>query len=201
MKDNTKITNKVIKFGNFRWVVSGAIFAFIIALCFVSPKSSGDDVFNDHFVAFEDQLSAELDLTLSTRGAGDDDAHASLRLIREGMEYYNNKEYEKAIPIFQEYLEDHKDASDYNQIKFYLAVSFLGQGEAHRSISMFEQLTSVSEASIQEDAKWYLSLAYTRTGDVDKARTQLEELASSSDKYRSKVEKILNPTKTKVAFR
>ena len=203
MKESTKVTNKVIKFGRFRWVAAGAIFAFIVALCFVSPSPDGEHVFENNFMAFEDNISEELDLMLSTRGAGDnDETHNSLRMIREGMEHYNNKEYDKAIPIFQEYLEKNQDASDYNQIKFYLAVSFLSQGESARSVRMFEELVQDTQSELKEDSKWYLSLAYTRTGKVDEAKAQLQELASSQ-KYGSKVEKILDPTKskTKVAFR
>lgn len=199
MEKSTKTTNKVIRFGRFRWIAAGAIFAFIAALCFVSPSTS-DNVFDNNFMAFEDNISAELDLMLSTRGAGDEEGHASLRIIREGMEYYNNKEYDKAIPIFQEYLEKNKEASDYNQIQFYLAVSFLGQGETERSAKLLEQLAQAGDAELKEDSKWYLSLAYARTGDNDKAKAQLEELASS-EKYGSKVDKILNPSKTKVAFK
>ncbi|BDS13380.1 tetratricopeptide repeat protein [Aureispira anguillae] len=198
MKNTTKTTNKVIKSSPFRWIAAVAIFALIAGLCFIN-FSNEDQVYEDHFVAFEDELSEEMDLMLSTRGAGDE-SYTSLRMIREGMEHYNNKEYDKAIPIFQEYLEKNTEASDYNEIKFYLGVSFLGQGEAERSAKIFEAIAQLEGQRFQEDAKWYLSLAYARTGDTDKARAQLQDLASS-EKYGAKAEKILNPTKTKVAFR
>lgn len=200
MKKTTKISNKVIKFGRFRWIAAGAIFALIAVLCFVKPSNSSEQVFDDNFIAFEDNISEELDLMLSTRSAGDEESHGFLRMIREGMEHYNNKEYDKAIPIFEEYLEKNKDASDYNQIKFYLAVSFLGQNETEKSAKMFEDLAQLAGKEIQEDSKWYLSLAYARIGKTAEAKTQLEELASS-EKYGTKVSKILNPSKTKVAFR
>lgn len=201
MEKTSKTSNKVIKFGRFRWVAASAIFSLIVLLCFVKPPTANNEqVFDNNFMAFEDNISAELDLMLSTRSAGDDEAHASLRMIREGMEHYNNKEYDKAIPIFEEYLEKNKDASDYSQIKFYLAVSFLSQGETERSVKMFEDLTQLTNDMIQEDSKWYLSLAYARIGKTEKAKAQLEELASS-EKYGTKASKILNPAKTKVAFR
>jgi len=199
MKKTTKTSNKVIKFGRFRWVAAGAIFALIAGLCFVKPPSN-EQVFDNNFMAFEDNISQELDLMLSTRSAGDDESHASLRMIREGMEHYNNKEYDKAIPIFEEYLEKNQDASDYNQIKFYLAVSFLSQNETERSAKMFEDLAQLAGEEVQEDSKWYLSLAYARIGKTAEAKAQLEELASS-EKYGAKASKILNPSKTKVAFR
>jgi TolA-binding protein len=200
MKKTTKKSNKVIKFGRFRWVAASAIFALIAVMYFVKPSNNNEQVFGDNFIAYEDNISAELDLILSTRSAGDDEFHASLRMIREGMEHYNNKEYDKAIPIFEEYLEKNKDASDYNQIRFYLAVSFLGQNETERSAKMFEELMQLAGEEIQEDSKWYLSLAYARIGRTAEAKAQLEELASS-EKYGTKVAKILNPSKTKVAFR
>jgi tetratricopeptide (TPR) repeat protein len=200
MKSTTKMSNKVIKFGRFRWIAAAAIFALIAVFYFVKPSNNSEDFFNDNFIAFEDNISEELNLRLSTRSVNDNESHGFLRMIREGMEHYNNKDYEKAIPIFEEYLEKNKDASDYNQIKFYLAVSFLGQNETERSAKMFEDLTQLAGKEIQEDSKWYLSLAYARIGKTAEAKTQLEELASS-EKYGDKVTKILNPSKTKVAFR
>lgn len=198
MKKTTKISNKVIKFGRFRWIAASAIFALITVLCFVKP-STNEQFFDDNFMAFEDNVSEEVNLMLSTRSAGDEESHAFLRMIREGMEHYNNKEYDKAIPIFEEYLEKNQDASDYNQIKFYLAVSFLGQNETERSAKIFEDLVQIAGTEIQEDSKWYLSLAYARIGKKAAAKAQLEGLASS-EKYGTKASKILNP-KTKVAFR
>jgi TolA-binding protein len=200
MKKTTKISNQVIKFGRFRWIAASAIFALIAVLCFVKPSNNNEDLFEDNFIAFEDNISEEVNFMLSTRSAGDDESHAFLRMIREGMEHYNNKEYDKAIPIFEEYLEKNQDASDYNQIKFYLAVSFLGQNETERSAKIFEDLVAIAGAEIQEDSKWYLSLAYARIGKTAEAKAQLEELASS-EKYGTKASKILNPSKTKVAFR
>jgi TolA-binding protein len=202
MENTNKTSNKVIKFGRFRWIAAAAIFTLIAGLCFVSPPNS-DQVFENNFMAHEDNISQELDMMLSTRSAGhndNDESHASLRMIREGMEYYNAKEYEKAIPIFQEYLEKHKEASDYEQVEFYLAVSFLSQGETERCAKILTQLAKTSDLALQEDAKWYLSLAYARNGQTDEARTQLESLATS-DKYAAKANKILNPSNTKVAFR
>lgn len=193
MKEPTKTTNKVIKFGRFRWVAASAIFALIAVLYFAfSPQS------DQNFMAAEDNISE--DLMLSTRGANKEDSHTSPRMIREGMEYYNAKDYGKAIPIFQEYLEKNKDASDYDKIEFYLAVSFLSQGETERSAKMLEQLTKVEDQELQEDVKWYLSLAYARNGQTDNAKVLLESLVTT-DKYGAKANKILNPAKTKVAYR
>jgi tetratricopeptide (TPR) repeat protein len=200
MKRTTKISNKVIKFGRFRWVAAAAIFALIAVLCFIEPASNHEQVFDNNFIAFEDKVSEEIDLMLSTRSVGDDESHAFLRMIREGMEHYNKKEYDQAIPIFEEYLEKNTVASDYNQIKFYLAVSFLAQNETEKSAKIFENLAQLDGEEIQEDSKWYLSLAYARIGKKAEAKAQLEELASS-EKYGTKASKILNPSKTKVAFR
>ena len=197
MKKTTKTSNKVIKFGRFRWVAASAIFALIAGLCFVSPTN--DQVFDDNFMAFEDNISEELDLMLSTRSA-ESEIPESLLNIRKGMEHYNNKEYDQAIPIFIDYLENNSDASDYSQIEFYLGVSYLSNQETDRSTEIFQKLLNDDDQMIQEDSKWYLSLAYARTGKIEDAKKQLEALASS-ERYGTKAQKILNPTKPKVAFR
>jgi tetratricopeptide (TPR) repeat protein len=198
MKNTTKTSNRVIKFGRFRWVAASAIFALIAGLCFVSPPNN-DQVFDNNFMAFEDNISEELELMMSTRAA-DGEVPESLLNIRKGMEHYNSKEYDQAIPIFIDYLENNKDASDYSQIEFYLAVSYLSKQETDRSTELFEKLINIDDQMIQEDSKWYLSLAYARSGKVEDAKKQLEGLASS-ERYGAKAQKILNPTKTKVAFR
>lgn len=195
MKETTKASR-------LSWIVAGAVLVLLAGFYFsnsVNP-STNEQIFAAFFTPFEDEISEELDLMLSVRSAGEEDAVASLRMLREGMEHYNNKEYDKAIPIFQEYLEKNSDASDYNQIKFYLGVSFLSQGETERSAKIFEELVDLDDQELKEDAKWYLSLAYTRSGATDKAKVQLQDLASS-EKYSKRAEKILNPTKSKVAFR
>lgn len=201
MKKTTKAAQKVIKFGRFRWLAAFGIFGLIASLCFVVPSdSNGDQIYADNFAAPSDEISEEIDLMLSTRSGEDSEENKILRFIREGMEYYNSKEYDKAIPIFQRYLAEYPTASDFHQVKFYLAVSFLSNGETDRSVALLEELRENDDQVIQEDARWYLSLAYARTGANDKARTQLEAL-SDSERYGSKANKILNPNRTKVAFR
>jgi tetratricopeptide (TPR) repeat protein len=200
MEKHIKTTNKVIKFGRVRWVAASAIFALIAGLCFVSPPNN-EQVFDNHFMAFEDNISGELDLIISTRGASDDTPQ-SILLIKEGMDLYNEKDYNKAIPIFKDYLKNNTNASDFNQIELYLAVSLLSNGETEQSTVILEKLVALNKRIIKEDATWYLSLAYARTGKIDEAKVQLENL-SNSEKYSDKVNKILDPTKTKdkVAFK
>lgn len=187
MKPSNNPSSKTTQPNSMRLLAVAGVFAVAVGLYLFIPQG--------------DNLSPSNNITLSTRGgSGDDKEHASLRIIREGMEYYNNKEYDKAIPIFQEYLEKNKEASDYYQIQFYLAVSFLNQGETERSAKLLEQLTKVSDKMLQEDAKWYLSLAYARTGENEKAKEQLQDLVNS-ERYAAKAEKILDPNKTKVALK
>ncbi len=200
MKEPTNTTNKASNFGPFRWVAvaTSLIFVLMAVFYFTSSQNSDQDL-DSNFMASEESIST--DLMLSTRGTDSGDDHAAaLRMIREGMEYYNAKEYAKAIPIFQEYLEKNKDASDYNEIEFYLAVSFLSQGETERSAKMLEGLTKVEDQAMQEDVKWYLSLAYARNGHTDESRALLESLVTT-EKYGAKANKILNPSKTKTAYR
>jgi len=190
-----KTTKKVIKFGRFRYAAASLIFALIAGLCFVSPPEDTEQVYNDNFMAYEDGITEELDLMLSTRSGGEDDeATKALRKIKEGMEFYNNKEYTQAIPIFKEYLSNNKDASDYDEIDFYLGVSYLSKGEADKGTDIFERLVDSEDQGVQEDAKWYLTLAYARAKKVDEAKTLLKELVDS-EKYGAKASKILNPTR------
>jgi tetratricopeptide (TPR) repeat protein len=150
-------------------------------------------------LALERTLDNQRNWLLETRGNKEASPLNSWSEIREGIEYYQNKDYAKAIPIFQDYLENNTEASDYFKIEFYLAVSYLGQGETERSTALLEELVQNNNAAIKEDATWYLSLAYTTIGETEAAKQQLESLVEST-KYAVKVRKILHPTKTNVAL-
>ncbi|MCH2021034.1 MAG: hypothetical protein MK207_01035 [Saprospiraceae bacterium] len=194
MKNSVKTTNKIIKFGRFRWVAATAILALIGSLCFISPPNN-DEVFNKHFIAFEDNISDELNLLISTRGPNEDTPHAIL-LIKKAMNFYNQKAYNKAIPIFEEYLNNNSDANEFNQIELYLAVSLLGIGETSKSTFILEKLVASEKKTFRDDATWYLSLAYAHASKITAAKAQLKNL-SNSKKYSSKVDKILDPTRSK----
>lgn len=197
-----KKTKKVIKFGKFKWVAASAIFAVIAGMCFIAPPTDNQEVFENNFMAYEDDITQELDMMLATRGAGDenDEARKELQKMRDAMAHYNNKEYVAAIPMFKTYLKENPDAHDVQDIKFYLAVSFLGNKQTTDSKPILEELVQSTNQELKEDAQWYLSLTYARMEQPDAARELLKEL-TSSEKYGAKADKILNPAKQNVVFK
>ena len=181
------------------WLFVSSTLILLIGCCvfyFLSPSEQEKNVANS--MVFNDNLEDKSEWMLATRNSKTT-AEASFLEIREGIEYYQNKAYDKAIPIFQDYLENNAAASDYNTIEFYLAVSYLGQGETERSTVLLEKISRSDNKTLKEDAIWHLSLAYARIGDVDAAKEQMELLVDSK-KYAAHVHKLLHPSKTNVAI-
>jgi tetratricopeptide (TPR) repeat protein len=192
--------NKVIKFGRFRYAAAGAIAVMIVSLCFVKPNASGEAVYQDNFMAYEDMVSGELDLMLNTRSGGEDDEMTkALRELKKGLNFYNDNNYQEAIPYFETYTQNNPKARDHDDINFYLGVSYMGESQIEKGAATFEQLTNSKNNGIQQDAKWYLALAKAKQGDQEGAKALFVEL-KSSEKYGAKATKILNPA-PRAAFR
>lgn len=197
---NNKKTNKVIKFGRFRYAAASVIVVMIISLCFVKPNASGDAVYQDNFMAYEDVISGELDLMLNTRSGGEDDEMTkALRELKKGLNFYNENNYKEAIPYFENYVNTNPDARDYEDINFYLGVSYMGESQMDKGAAIFEQLTDSKNSDIQQDATWYLALAKAKQGDQEGAKALFVAL-KDSEKYGAKANKILNPA-PRAAFR
>lgn len=192
----TSKKNKVIKFGRFRYAAASAIAGVIVLLCFAQPMSNEQQVFDSNFVAYEDAISSDLDLMLNTRSAGgeDDAVTKSMRGLKQGMEAYNSQQYEVSAAAFEKYLAENPGANDFNQVDFYLAVSYISTNKTTEATQKLERLAAAKNPTIKEDAKWYLALVYARQGEKSAAKTLLADL-QSSEKYGAKANKILNPTR------
>lgn len=81
------------------------------------------------------------------------------------LNYYTNKDYKKAIPLFQQLYEQHNDTLSL----FYCGIAQLGNQQFEASINRLESVRN-QIPNLQSQANWYIFLAYIGKGDVNAAQ-------------------------------
>jgi Flp pilus assembly protein TadD, contains TPR repeats len=92
-------------------------------------------------------------------------------------ELYNNKEYKRALPLFEKLL-----LSDSTNARLRL-----GAGICHLELQQLDaartQFLSIIEAKdfrLQHQANWYMALTYLKTGNVEAAQKYLNPIVVNS---------------------
>lgn len=111
--------------------------------------SANEKLFAEHYVA-----DPGLPVAMS---ATDDPAFA------DAMVSYKEGEYAKARAKWSPLLQQ-EPTND--TLRYYIASSWLAEGDAEAAIPMFEGLASNPGSVFQAHARWFLFLAYVRTGDI-----------------------------------
>ena len=169
------------------WAAAAIIGILLFAGLFYLP-SSQNDVFADNFEAYEDVLSRDVEIVLSERGAALD--IEVLEQLQVALKDYQNKDFTKAIPVFEQYLKS--SAKDYKgeEVQFYLAIANLGANNTQKAIAQFDNLLKGESPKFREDVQWYLALAHIKNKDFSIAKSLLKELESNS-KYAKQAKSIL----------
>lgn len=103
-----------------------------------------------------------------TRGDNQDDSTEKMAFVA-----YETSDYAGAIALFTQ-LREEKQAG---YIDFYLAQSYLGEGQLENAIAFFKRI-SAHTADFAEEARWYLALAYLKNEDKERAVQQLKAIVS-----------------------
>jgi Tfp pilus assembly protein PilF len=95
------------------------------------------------------------------------------------MEYYNNKKYGLAIPIFET---NNPDSS--TLINLYLSISYIKTGNPDKAIANLETtLNNSKNDNIMSATRWYLILAYLSKDDISSARKELKSYLNHNYPY------------------
>jgi tetratricopeptide (TPR) repeat protein len=108
--------------------------------------------------------------------------------LTTAMKLYNNKEYVRAIALFEEIL---KHDSTKIGINLYSGISHMEIKEYTKANERFQQILYNQPNPFVESAKWYLGMCYLMTNNRDKAEEQFESLADSKGFYQSDARRIL----------
>ncbi|MEM9686606.1 MAG: tetratricopeptide repeat protein [Bacteroidota bacterium] len=103
-----------------------------------------------------------------TRGDNQDDSTERMAFVA-----YEASDYAGAIVLFTQ-LREEKQAK---YIDFYLAQSYLGEGQIENAIASFKRI-STNTSDFAEEARWYLALAYLKNEDKERAVQQLTAIVS-----------------------
>lgn len=99
-------------------------------------------------------------------------------LLFEAEAFLDQKNYDKALPLLEEYLESNPGQTT---VLCAVGVCRLVVGDVERAKTIFEGL--VDNPLFQYEAYWYLGLAYLKQENIAAARRYLEKIDSNSSRY------------------
>ncbi|MGB3467084.1 MAG: tetratricopeptide repeat protein [Cyclobacteriaceae bacterium] len=98
-------------------------------------------------------------------------------LLVRAQELFENKEYEEAIPLFDEILSTNTESTA--TVLIYKGISQMESGQVENALPTFIQL---KESDLLDASKgyWYMALVYIKMGKVQDAKVILEKIKSES---------------------
>lgn len=108
------------------------------------------------------------------------------------MNLYNNKEFEKAIQLFEEVLQKDNELIGAN---LYSGISHMEVKEYNSANQRFQRIIDAQPNPFVESARWYLGVCYIMTNERSKAAEQFEILADFEGYYNGDAKKILKRIK------
>jgi tetratricopeptide (TPR) repeat protein len=116
------------------------------------------------------------------------------RMLENGMNSYNLKNYDQAIADFNNFLEVDADNKNNAEVKFYLGVSYLAKNQLQAAKELFTQLIKKdNKHSFRAEAEWYLALTLLKSRELDEAKKLLKDMAKDKKDhpYQAKAKVIL----------
>ena len=93
---------------------------------------------------------------------------------------YDAKQYEKAIALYKQSLEDFKnDKLVYNMILSNLGHAYQRIEDTQNAAVYFEKAASATDSPIREDALFNLGLMYAKLGEAAKSQENLQEILNN----------------------
>lgn len=177
-----------------RLFAAAASLVFILSLAWYYSNNSTINYQQEYAVAFEqynNTLSKAVQLELSEQGFGGNPDEEALQKILVAMEAYDNKKYDQATTLLQQFSKAHPTNTYQNKIELYLGLSYLETNQVEKSIMQFQALSSKENAN-SVVAEWYLALAYLKIKKIKKAKTSLNKLKKlDGNPYQKKATSLL----------
>lgn len=96
-------------------------------------------------------------------------------VLNKGISSYNNHNYTDATKYFEAYMTT-ANAKDKDEVEFYLAVSYLAEGQTDKAKPMFEKMSKIGTKTRKFDAEWYLVLTLVKEKNIDLANKKLDAI-------------------------
>lgn len=94
--------------------------------------------------------------------------------------YYQQKEYELAIPLLEEVCEGPRSTFDY---QFMLGSAYLEVGDVRAAVKQFDRTSQLPSIRMRRLGLWYYAIALVKSGDHEAAYQTLERLLNDPGEY------------------
>ncbi len=158
--DTTKKKSKVISLQS-KWFAIAAMLVVFIGVWFLN--SGGNPSYSDY--------NQHENANFIERGS-------VIKDLKESQEAFNNKNYEKAIPLFEKVLVEYKRP----EIELYYGISLLEFNKTTQAEVVFSDLKD-GESVYNQKAIWYLALVKLKLGDFEACKSYLKEISSDSEDF------------------
>jgi tetratricopeptide (TPR) repeat protein len=106
----------------------------------------------------------------------------------EAIDYFNRKEFDKALTGFQAYLKNNPGSS---KNEFLSGVSYMELSNFPDAESSFNKVINKEVSMYTDNANWYLAMCYIATNNKAKAKDQLRKISNSESINKNNARKIL----------
>lgn len=156
------------------WVsgIAAAFLTIVLVVYQISFKTGKNDLFQEYYQSYPNVV------TPITRGERLDSSLRTNAFIA-----YELGNYSEAITAFEQ-ISDQSDT-----IRFYLANSYIGDGQFQRATALLLPLADSS--SFRDQSRWYLALAYMKLNNIEQSAAVLEKLKDHSY-YGRKAQELLD---------
>lgn len=161
--------------------ILGSMAATIAVLMFVWLNSAKNNISSAELYA-EYYQPAEINMSFRT---AEDIVDKDLR---SAMLLYEDKEYSKAISLFEKILSTDDSRIGLN---LYSGISYMELSHYAEANENFKRIIDHKANAFIESAQWYLGLCYLKTGEIDKANEIFQAIASSEGYYKKEARKVL----------
>ena len=149
-----------------------------LAIYEIAPRQlSNAAIYNKYYQPYESNMNFR---------SGDETVNVELRTA---MEKYEQKDYAKAIVMFENILQ--KDASRVG-LNLYTGISHMEINEYRQAGKSFKKVIEHQQNLYIDQAEWYLGFCYLKTGKREKAKEQFTKIANSQSFYKDKAKQIVS---------
>ncbi len=110
--------------------------------------------------------------------------------LKQASDYYQNQNYEQAIPLLIKGMEENPDETE---LYLALGISLFETGDAEAALQQFDYLIRKQDRFYAGEALWYSSLIELNRGNIDNTTTFLNQIttSNSNDSLYQKAQNLL----------
>lgn len=159
----------------FAGVAAAIVLLFVAGWWFTQQKTSPASLFVSYFEPYPN-VAAPI-----VRSGG------VKKPLEKALLAYEQKNYEAAITQLSVLSQQ---ATPSESVKFYLAMSYLSNGNVQEAVKHFAALKDHVSASYQKQTLWYLAMAYLANKDTSQCKNVLKQLMIEDSFYQKKASEL-----------